>query len=332
MPTQNEYEEILSNYESYQLIKMQFKARHGLELNTTTAQEIASSFRQARGYLEAAASADRSVRPLLVYYALLGYSRGLTLFLKPGIREAALSQRHGLSVEGWGAELAIKNGDVGNLRIKINAQGTLQQLIEATGHESYLRNNSSRPNFVVKMESPTAETEITLGELLARFPEVHRTFIRWRDDRCAVSIWPQEDAPGGGRKVRVDAPFGKEDWAGVFGDLPVAQEGGVLTGVVTPEAQANLTLSDTGGLWNVGSVVAMKKLTAGIELSKIATAFVVSYALGMLVRYYPSHWMGMLHGQRHDAALPTLLAALSQVTNDYPRYIVEFLERRPKEE
>jgi hypothetical protein len=329
MTEKNEYLEILSNYESPQLVRRQFKTSHNLELNATTAREIVTSFRQARGYLEASHTADRTVRPLLVYYAILGYSRGLTMFLKPGTREASLSQSHGLSVEGWGEELSADTGDVSNLRIRLNANGTLSQLIDATNHQSLLRNNSSRPNYIATLDKPPDGSVMTFGQILARFPEIHQTFIRWRNDRCAVSIWPQKDAPGGGKEVRVDHPFGEEDWRAVFGELPVTKSGSVLTGIIPSDLK--LSLSDATGQWDIGTIIAMTRYPAGIELSKAATAFTFSYALGMLVRYFPSHWMGMLYGHRHDAALPTLLAALSQVVNDFPRFVVEFLERQPKQ-
>lgn len=329
MSKSREFLEILSNYESPELVKRQFRSDHNLDLNTTTAREIVSSFRQARGYLEASSIADRNVRHLLIYYAVLGYSRGLTMFLKPGTREAALSQSHGLSVDGWGENLSSDTGDVANLKITLNANGTLAQLIDATNHESYLRNNSSSPNFIITVDRPEAGKAFTLGDILARFPEIHETFIRWRNQRCAVSIWPQKAAPDGGQEVRVDHPYGKEDWDAVFGELPVTASGSVLTGVIPSDLE--LSLSDASGHWNVGTLVAMTRFPEGMRLSKIATAFVISYALGMLVRYYPSHWMGMLHGHRHDAALPTLLAAMSQVVDDYPRFVVEFLERRPKQ-
>jgi hypothetical protein len=194
--------EILANYESLQLIKAQFQRHHGLELNTGKAREIATAFTQAKGYLESARTAARIVRPLLVYYAVLSFSRGLTLFLTAGIREAGLAQSHGLSVDGWGEELSREAGEVASLKIKLNAHGTLAQLIEATNHESYLRNNSSSPNHIAKMDRPAAGTEIRLGDLFSRFPEIRSTFIRWQKDRCAVALWPQKQTPDGGMEVR----------------------------------------------------------------------------------------------------------------------------------
>ncbi len=326
-----DHHEILANYESTQLIKLQYKKHHGGEINTGKAREIAAAFTQARGYLESASTADRIVRPLLVYYAVLSFSRGLTLFLNPGLREAGLAASHGLSVEGWGQELSKKSGDLAALKIKINSKGTLVQLIEATNHESYIRNNSSAPNYITKLDRPASNAEITLGDLFARFPEITTIHNRWRTNRCAVGIWPQKKTPEGGMELRVDPPYTKEDVEAVFGDgFDIAEDGKIIT-VVAPKGSTKPSMSDVKGTWNIGTLVAMTRYPGGEEFSKIATAFIVSYALGMLVRYYPSHWIGILHNLRHNEAMPSLLAALKQIESDYPRLVVDFLERRPAE-
>lgn len=62
-------------------------------------------------------------------------------------------------------------------------------------------------------------------------------------------------------------------------------------------------------------------------MSKLAMAFAASYALGMLVRYYPSHWVSILQNVKHDGVLPTLLAVLEHIDHDVPRMVAEFLEQ-----
>ena len=46
------------------------------------------------------------------------------------------------------------------------------------------------------------------------------------------------------------------------------------------------------------------------KLSKLGSLFVLSYFLGMLVRYFPAQWTALIHAQVSDAALPTLMAAV----------------------
>lgn len=322
--------EILANYESPLLIKRLYKKHHGGEPNTGKAREIAAAFTQARGYMEAASKADRIVRPLLVYYSVLSYSRALSLFLVKPWRETALAQSHGLSAEGWGHVLNAAPSDLATLKVVVNAHGTLPQLMEATGRQSYLRNNSSVPNVIETHLVLPAGAEITLGDMFARFPEIKAAHDRWRDERLSVIVWPQGKSPEGNYTARVDPPYNAADIAAVFGNsVEVTGAGPVLTITGKPDIVMPM-VSDSGGHWDIGNLVAMAQYPGGIDVSKIATHFIASYALGMLVRYYPSHWIGILHGHKHDEAMPTLLAALAEIETGFPRIVVDFLERRPQ--
>jgi hypothetical protein len=78
----------------------------------------------------------------------------------------------------------------------------------------------------------------------------------------------------------------------------------------------------------MGQLYLVAKYGVGCSLSKIATLFLVSYMLGMLVRYFPSQWTALLTGGSRDAALPTVLSAIELLEADFPRLVVEFLEER----
>jgi hypothetical protein len=136
----------LSNYQSHELVRRDYQRKHGREANAAHTKEICSPFIQAQHYFRAASLADRTVYPLLLYYGVVSLSRGLTLFLSRGIREAALSPSHGLGVRDWQAIFADENPDVANLTIRLSARGTLIELMDATGNRSLLRSNSSAVN------------------------------------------------------------------------------------------------------------------------------------------------------------------------------------------
>lgn len=328
MISNSNFSAILANYESAELVRLQFKRKHGRSLGAAKAHEVCSAFTQARGYMIAAKNADRMVRPLLSYYGVLSLARGLTLFLSKELRECGLAQAHGLSVDGWGDELSRQNGNIANLRTRLNGHGTLRQLIDATGHQSYLRNNCSAPNLVIDFEKPPQDSFFSLSELMSRIPEVGPVYRRWRDDKNYVPIEPGSYLPDGRRDFRIGRGYTLEDAQRVLGDAASERstENGVLTIALPGDADIP-SLSDVTGHWDVGDLVAMLRFQSGIELSKISTAFCVSYVLGMLVRYYPAHWIAMLQNRDHDAAVPTLLASLEFVEHEFPRYVVEFLER-----
>lgn len=63
----------------------------------------------------------------------------------------------------------------------------------------------------------------------------------------------------------------------------------------------------------------------GDRLSELLRSFLLSYMLGMLVRYHPSRWVSLLRNEKGDAAQPCLRAAARTLAADFPRQVVEAL-------
>lgn len=330
----------LMKYEAADLVKNQFNQRHQRELNSSKAREISTSFAQARSYFSASATADRSVRPLLTYYGVLSMTRGLILFLSPTIREAGLSQAHGLSANSWQDELSNERGCISELKLTINKAGTLRQLIEHTQHQSLL---SKRGSYSCSV--PPAGCSFSLGELLERIPEIRNTLVDWRPNNEIVEIFPHRGPPrmNGMAVLCALSSVTMDDIRNVFG--PECQSFNLgnpgFRTFLTPETD-RVSWSDgptsrwipelvsPHGPFSQISRFAMKKMSFGGELSKLVSAFALSFSIGMLSRYYPSHWMSILNNQRHNASLPTLVTALEHTEEAVPRMVVEFLEFRPR--
>ncbi len=63
----------------------------------------------------------------------------------------------------------------------------------------------------------------------------------------------------------------------------------------------------------------------GDRLSELLRTFLLSYILGMIVRYYPSRWIALLHNEMGDVAQPCLKSAARAIAADFPRLTVEAL-------
>ena len=50
----------------------------------------------------------------------------------------------------------------------------------------------------------------------------------------------------------------------------------------------------------------------------------VSYILGMMVRYYPTHWMTLIQGGKGDRMWPTINRAQQSVEDSFPVLVSEF--------
>ena len=328
--------DILANYESYELVRRDYKSRHGRTPSARHAREIAAPFTHARSYFRSARQAELTVKPLLLYYGGISLSRGLTLMLTRGLREAALVPSHGLSVKDWGGQLAQDHPDFSALQVEVNAAGTFMELARATDFTSLLRINTSDINFRHKHSPVAAGAAFSLGDIVARIPNLRDHNNRWTGEmRCALAELPRQDGDiayvSMSKIVRpeVTRPVAEAVFAGtsfVF-DTEIATHF-TFKG---PNAIEQLPiLTDRPGVLDIGTVVLAALYPGGRQLSKVCTLFLLSYILGMLVRYYPMQWTGLVRGQFDDAALPTLAAAVELVENAFPQVVLDFLAPQVK--
>ena len=63
----------------------------------------------------------------------------------------------------------------------------------------------------------------------------------------------------------------------------------------------------------------------GARYSQLSVTYMVSFVLGMLVRYYPTHWMALVHGDRGDSLWPTVNRAQRLVEQSYPELVAEMI-------
>ena len=66
--------------------------------------------------------------------------------------------------------------------------------------------------------------------------------------------------------------------------------------------------------------------SGGTRYSQLCITYMVSYILGMLVRYYPTHWIALLQGNRGDIMWPTFNRAQQLVEQSYPELVAEMIE------
>jgi hypothetical protein len=94
--------------------------------------------------------------------------------------------------------------------------------------------------------------------------------------------------------------------------LPSPENGGRHVGAVVEQ------LASTNG-----QIVAPWR--SGGYVSPLLRCYLISYFLGMLVRYFPSRWMALIRNTEGDAVLPLLRAAADNVESEFPRYLLQAL-------
>lgn len=332
--------EALSVFESHDYVGKWYKARHGRELNAARTREIISCFTQGREYFASAKVAASSVRPLLLYYGALSLSRGVILLLDPTKREASLKPSHGLEVVDWTNTLAGGIGKVLDLGIRATS-GTFSELATATGNLQFTgwwsAPTMSLGQYHVRLANPKFCSDgsvITLDDLVSRDHRflalyeittgrkgrVHLSEIVADAAGIEISIFP---VGGAFDREVVETKFG---WP----SGTVVQERPSAKRLPIPNFTVQLAGADLNALkpllpatqYTKGDgMFVLQDFANGDRLSELLRTFLLSYFLGMLVRYFPSRWIALLRNEKGDAAQPMLMAAVNAIEHDLPQLV-----------
>lgn len=326
----------IKNYQSHELVRRDYQRKHNREPNAAHTREICSPFIQAEQYFDSASSSDRTVYPLLLYYGVVSLTRGLTLFLSRGLREANLSPSHGLQIHEWREEFAKTPPDIANLKIKTTQSGTLGELLKSTSNRSLLRNNSSGVNVKYDHAHSDVELEIAFGNLLARLPDISEQYNRWREKPGAARFNVNSgQSTGSTVTVRKEEKIDRSAIELIFSDSGMTlkeenNEALIYEGPNNYDALPRVTDKIKGTAFNmgIGDLYLTQRFSKELDLSKIGLVFCISYVMGMLARYYPAQWLSLIHNQTNDGSLPTLLSALDFIESTYPQMALDFLEEK----
>lgn len=160
--------------ESSENLKPLVHARVGRTPSTSIAREIAACLQQGRLFYEAAASAPLEIRPLQLFYGMVGFAKALII----ARRLASLStlrHAHGIS------DVSKGNSRIAELRVKIGEAGTFQEFNDVVADLTrlcyYGESTSPRAVYLPSVKSNRlAGIELSLRDILSRVPGLESLF------------------------------------------------------------------------------------------------------------------------------------------------------------
>jgi len=190
--------------ESSSNLKPLIKSRLGRTPSTTVAREIGVCIQQGRLFYEAAKTAPLEIRPLQLFYGMVGFAKALVLARNPRSL-SSLTHSHGLT------DISAEKSLLCDLRIKIGKAGTFQEFNDTVS-------NLNRVCFFGKSNSPssvyipTAKSnemigiELTLKEILSMVPgleELYRSTFKEHanNEIIGLNYWEEDD---GRCDIRID--------------------------------------------------------------------------------------------------------------------------------
>jgi hypothetical protein len=154
--------------ESIGNLKPLVRARIGRTPSTAVAREISTCLQQGRLFYKAASESPIEIRPLQMYYGMVGFAKALILARRLQ-RLATLPQTHGLrDVSESGCRLS-------DLRVRIDSTGTFQAFNDAAAKLTRIChfNGSASPAAIYVSSAESSELvgiTLSLKEILSRIP------------------------------------------------------------------------------------------------------------------------------------------------------------------
>ena len=319
--------------ESRDVVQIRFKRIHARELNARRAGEINAAARQAREYFRNAAASDYSVRPLLTFYGIVCLSRVLLLLMNPKGGEECLTQGHGLETRAW---QNVMNGGIaadlkrlGDLRIR-RCAGLFSDFLKCTRNATLLHVKSAAVDGHCEYTEADPNVEISLEDLFSRSPDL------WADHASIAS--PQyanvnelSSSTDKGFEVKLSGT-GVSEISSAYAALGYSIVGDRKSPTLTCDPDTALKEPPMfvhayvqkmfGSIPNLRIAAPFPERA---RFSQLCITYMISYALGMLVRYYPTHWISLINGGKGDLLWPTINRAQQYVEAAYPELVAEYV-------
>jgi len=330
----------LLHLESRDLASDWFQRIHGRELNARRAKEIIASARQGREYFRSATTASFAVRPLLAFYGVASLCRSLTLLHRRDGGEEGLTQGHGLETVAWSktlsGDLPIALASISKLRVR-TCGGLFSDLQSVTRKHTVLQVYDRTIHIPFAIKEQHLGQEMSLEDVLDRLPDIFHEASIERPRRW-IRLKDFVYSPDSGAKITVygtpDHPVCAE-YAGAGFELSPEEDpydAGPGRTVLNIDAVGFKKyfpqLLDTRVIRTVGgqpSSHLVSKFSPETWLSQISVTYIVSYILGMLARYYPTHWSALMSGEKGDAIWPNINAAQRYVEVALPELVLELI-------
>ncbi|MBW8683554.1 YaaC family protein [Chitinophaga rhizophila] len=315
----------LIDFQTRDLVTKFIKKRHNRNASARSVREITSSFIQGREYFNSAEKADLTVKPLLLYYGVLAYSRGLILANNVLLSEASLKPSHGLEIKNW--SYAFKDMNFYDLEIT-TTEGTLKELLDSTDNTSYLKSRSLRKNMAIQYKLPSSGVKLKLGDLLRTFPDIGKEFEGWTEKKLIYYQIDHFETIGDQQKIVSNSPISQEEL-----ELLVPQSASVEIRPNKGHGFTILTANDSFPSvvqkWeeynNIREMVIVQPANKDIHFNTISSFYMVAYAFGMMARYFPSTWISLSRSEKGDAIYPLVLKTLRLIQELYPQLVLDHL-------
>ena len=330
-----EIQQQLLSLESRDITQKWFNRIHSRELNVRRANEINAAAKQAREYFRNASDSDYSVRPLLTFYAVASLSRALLLLMKVQGGEEGLSGSHGLETVNWGATMSGDTAEglreLRNLKIR-TCSGLFSDFMTHTNNRLSIHVRSAAVDWSICYDIPEPGKEVSIDDLLSRIPDLQKDYSNLSGVVRYASVNEITFTSTDGFKAKVQ----EASFSGFRATYDAAGYTANCDGTWCNLKCDAKTFEDKIPLFvhtyvnkmfgSIPSLYIAEPFANGVCFSQLSITYMLAYVLGMLVRYYPTHWISLIQGGKGDELWPTINRVQHYVEQSYPELVAEMVD------
>lgn len=325
----------LLSLESFDITQKWFKQIHSRELNARRTKEINAAMKQAHEYFRNASNSSYTVRPLLTFYGVTSLSRVLILLLKTNGGEEGLTVGHGLETVGWGN---IMSGDIATglkrlseLKIRTKA-GLFSDFVTYTKNRISIHVRTAGVDWTVWYDLPQHGDEFSVADLFSRIPDLEKDYSNISDTIRYVPVSEMSYTNDEGIQVKVSKKSSFE-FKNIYQELGYTVTCDKDYYIITSDTKTfkkeiplfiHSYMDKAFGLFPV--LFLAEPFPNRTRYSQLSIMYMVSYILGMLVRYYPTHWISLVQGEKGDSMWPTINRAQQLVEQFYPELVSTMID------
>jgi YaaC-like Protein len=318
-------------FETRDLVSIWFSKIHGRDLNARRAKEITAAAKQAREFFRNSHTADNSVKPLLTFYGVASLARAVTLLLRRDGGEECLTRGHGLETVDWSSQLSgdlsVGPAALGGLRIR-TCSGLFLDFAKQTGNRMSMHVRSSSVDWRLNYKEPNPGDEILFDQLTARLTDLQKEHAVLGVTPMYADIIDINQSPTMGLNIRVRKnqfkPF-EQSYASAGYEINDQTEATIIAGTddLPPPQFIHSYIHKMFG--NIPLLFLAAPMPSGNRYSQLCFTYMLSYVLGMLARYFPTHWVSLAQGNKGDALWPMLNQAHTIAEETFPELVAELI-------
>jgi hypothetical protein len=218
-----------------------------------------------------------------------------------------------------------------NLKLR-TCGGLFSHLVQYSRNRICIHINSAAVDWRLSYEIPKIGSEISLGDLLSRLPDLHKDLVNVIAIKRYALINEMTYSTGAGfhAKVATEAFLAFRQTYEHFGYTAATDaHSWTILSCNSETFSKNMPLFVHSYVNKTFRVIPSLHLSepflGGVRYSQLCITYMVSYALGMLVRYFPTQWIALIQGDKGDVLWPTFNRAQHLVEHSFPELVIEFI-------